>query len=97
MCAIACRWIAEILFDCNIGSSNGLVPSGTKPLPEPILREIMLLVSRGFNELKHNPGEVIVAMIYWYVFICVLIASHICHSYFDNKYSLVSVGCGQCR
>ena len=27
-------------FDDNIGSGNGLVPSGNKPLPEPMLTQI---------------------------------------------------------
>ena len=28
------------LTDVNIGSGNGLVPSGNKPLPEPMLTQI---------------------------------------------------------
>ena len=37
----------------NIGSGNGLVPSGNKPLPEPMLTQILVaMVSLGPNELK---------------------------------------------
>ena len=38
----------------NIGSGNGLVPSGNKPLPEPMLTKIFVdhMVSLGPNELK---------------------------------------------
>ena len=37
-----------------IGSGNGLVPSGTQPLPEPMLTKISntILVLLGHNELK---------------------------------------------
>ena len=28
------------IFDDNIDSGNGLVPSGNKPLPEPVLNQI---------------------------------------------------------
>ena len=38
----------------NIGSGNGLVPSGSKPLPEPILTQICChMASLGHNELTH--------------------------------------------
>ena len=38
----ALRWMALDLTDdkSNIGSGNGLVPSGNKPLPEPMLAQI---------------------------------------------------------
>ena len=38
-CKIAVRWISLDIADdiFNIGSDNGLVPSGNKPLPEPML------------------------------------------------------------
>ena len=38
----------------NIGSGNGLVPSGTKPLPKPMLTQDLwcLMMSLGPNELK---------------------------------------------
>ena len=37
----------------NIGSGNGLVPSGSKPLPEPMLTHICRhMVSLGHNELR---------------------------------------------
>ena len=49
----------------NIGSGNGLVPSGNKPLPEPMLTQICHhMASLGQNELKcqcHMPRE----SIYW--------------------------------
>ena len=34
----------RILLMINIGSGNGLVPSGTKPLPEPVLAQIYLAI-----------------------------------------------------
>ena len=30
----------------NIGSGNGLVPSGNKPLPEPMLTQIYVVIWR---------------------------------------------------
>ena len=30
--------------DVNIGSGNGLVPSGSKPLPEPMLFQINVVI-----------------------------------------------------
>ena len=30
----------DLTDDVNIGSGNGLVPSGNKPLPEPVLTKI---------------------------------------------------------
>ena len=38
----------------NIVSGNGLVPSGNKPLPEPMLTQFLgrLMASLGHNELK---------------------------------------------
>ena len=39
-CEIALTWKPQRLTDdVNIGSGNGLVPSGNKPLPEPILTQ----------------------------------------------------------
>ena len=38
---IALRWMPQYLTDDNnIGSGNGLVPLGSKPLPEPMLTQI---------------------------------------------------------
>ena len=38
---IALRWMLQNTFDeVNIGSGNGLVPSGSKPLPDPVLIQI---------------------------------------------------------
>ena len=37
-CEITLGWMLQDLADkVNIGSGNGLVPSGNKPLPEPVL------------------------------------------------------------
>ena len=33
-----CQW--TLLIEVNIGSGDGLVPSGNKPLPEPMLTQI---------------------------------------------------------
>ena len=38
----------------NIGSGNGLVLSGNKPLPEPILTQISVAIQWGQNELSMN-------------------------------------------
>ena len=41
LCEIALRWIPlDLADDVNIGSGNGLVPWGNKPLPEPMLTQI---------------------------------------------------------
>ena len=39
-----------------IGSGNGFVPSGTKPLPEPVLTLVLWynMASIGHNELTHK-------------------------------------------
>ena len=37
---IALRMQLDLTGDVNIGSGNGLVPSGNKPLPEPMLTQI---------------------------------------------------------
>ena len=42
-------------WEVNIGSGNGLVPSGSKPLPEPMLTQIHI-VSLGHNELSNTMG-----------------------------------------
>ena len=45
-----CYWTLVMII--NIGSGNGVVPSGTKPLPEPMLtRSVHLMASLGHNEL----------------------------------------------
>ena len=36
----------------NIGSGNGLVPSGNKPLPEPMLTQINVAKCSGINVLN---------------------------------------------
>ena len=44
ICEIALKWMLWNTFDdqVNIGSGNGLVPWGTKPLPEPMLTHILI-------------------------------------------------------
>ena len=38
---VALSWIPlDLTDDVNIGSGNGLVPLGNKPLPEPMLAQI---------------------------------------------------------
>ena len=36
----ALRWISQDLLQDNIGSGNGMVPSGTKPLHAPLLSKL---------------------------------------------------------
>ena len=52
-CEIAPRWMPQdlIWWLVNIGSGNGLVPSGNKPLPEPMLTKIFVVTrSQWVNE-----------------------------------------------
>ena len=42
----ALRYHPEDLAKVNIGSGNGLVPSGNKPLPEPMLTQISVDIWR---------------------------------------------------
>ena len=58
-CEIACRWIQQDLTDetwlvnVNIGSGNGLVPTGIKPLPEPMLTKFYdKMASLSHSELR---------------------------------------------
>ena len=40
------------IFEVNIGSGSGFVPSGNKPLPEPMLTQLYVAIaSLGHNEL----------------------------------------------
>ena len=50
----AFRWVTRgLIHEVNIGSANGLVPSGNKPLIEPILTQIYIpMESLDHNELK---------------------------------------------
>ena len=41
---IALGWMSQNTFDISIGSGNGLVPSGTKPLPDPMLTQIFATI-----------------------------------------------------
>ena len=45
-CDFGFRWVPQnpCLWEFNIGSGNGLVPSGNKPLPEPILIKISVAI-----------------------------------------------------
>ena len=44
-CESALRWMTgHYWWQVNIGSVNGLVPSGTKPLPEPMLANIYIAI-----------------------------------------------------
>ena len=47
-CEIAQIWMSLDFTDdqVNIGSGNGLVPSGNKPLPEPMLTQISVAIWR---------------------------------------------------
>ena len=45
-CEINLRWMSQGLTDDNIGSGNGLVPSGNKPLSEPMLTQIHVAIWR---------------------------------------------------
>ena len=50
-CGIALRWISQSTLKekktekLNIGSGNGLVPSGNKPLPQLSLTQIYVTIS----------------------------------------------------
>ena len=56
--------------DVNIGSGNGLVPSGSKPLPEPTLTQITLWHHLDHNELTaHNKNDHFIPLnLPWYSF-----------------------------
>ena len=44
-CEIAHRWIPQDWWLAKIVSGNGPVPSGSKPLPEPILTKFYITIS----------------------------------------------------
>ena len=55
-CEIALRWMSlkltqVKLSQVNIASGNGLVPSGHKPLPEPMLTEIYVAIRVGVKRI----------------------------------------------
>ena len=55
-CEIALRKVnatEHLWWEFNIGSGNGLVPSGNKPLPDPILTQIPVAIGRHYS-LGHN-------------------------------------------
>ena len=44
-CEVALMWMSlDFTGSVNIGSGNGLVPSGNKPLPEPMLNQIYVAI-----------------------------------------------------
>ena len=47
---IALRGLSQDFADVNIGSGDGLVPSGNKPLPEPMLSKISVAICRAANQ-----------------------------------------------
>ena len=49
------EYLENFLWLVNIGSGNGLVPEGTKPLPEPLLTQDLChhMASLGHNKLTH--------------------------------------------
>ena len=74
-CEIALRWMSSDL-TVNIGSGNGLVPPGTKPLPKPLLTEFYVAIQHHKLILKWQ-GHFCSKMNLYPV--CVLIAN--IHSY----------------
>ena len=38
--------LLDLIDEVNIGSGNGFVPSGNKPLPEPVLTQIYFAIWR---------------------------------------------------
>ena len=58
----------------NIGSGNGLVPAGNKPLPEPILTQIYVIMSSlGHNKLTlkslgHTGWDPTLVMMTWQLY-----------------------------
>ena len=51
----------------NIGSGNGLVPSGKNPLPEPILAKTVLAI------LRHNVTYHFVAPVVWQTYMYIIL------------------------
>ena len=54
------------LWDVNIGSGNGLLPSGNKPLPEPMLTQIYVVTR---PQWVHHCCAVCSIMSFWTIFI----------------------------
>ena len=56
---MASKWMVQGPSNVNIGWDNGLVPSGNKPLPQPMLTQIyviiIMMLSLGHSELTHWP------------------------------------------
>ena len=52
--------IGPYRWQVNIGSGNGLVPSGTKPLPEPMLTQIYVAMRRHQAMLNHRSNSMVI-------------------------------------
>ena len=72
----------------NIGSGNGLVPSGNKPLPEPILTQIFVAIWRHLVKTKSSKvWSGVICPIYF------LDQDHVGDSTGDNLYSILYNPC----
>ena len=80
-CEVGRRWVPQNSIDENIGSANGLVPWGNKPLLEPMLSKICVaIVSLGISELS-----IVVYLMY------LLLVLYTClYKYFDGTIFLFS-------
>ena len=89
----------------NIGSGNGLMSSGNKPLPQPMLTQIVnIMMSLGHNELICSPRpwghKPLQAVGFWHTITRTrwLVSTHISQP--NNnvcKYSICRLGCKACR
>ena len=50
--------VVMVLTSYNIGLDNGLVPSGNKPLPEPMLIKIYVAIWHLYMHLQYRPSLV---------------------------------------
>ena len=52
---ITLMWMPrDIIFEVSIGSGNGLVPPGNKPLPEPMFTKIYVAIWRHYNTMTSH-------------------------------------------
>ena len=51
--------MSDGLTDVNIGSGNGLVPSGSKPFPDPTQLFVPYMESQSHNELIGTGGMIV--------------------------------------
>ena len=84
----------------NIGSGNGLVPSGNEPLPEPMLTQIYVhhMASLGHNGLTHwgldkiaNILQMTFSIAIFWMKIIVILLMFISKGAIDNKAKLFQV------